>query len=39
MMKTLKDNQPNYKGVKHEYMKNADINNFSTYTKMIEGKF
>jgi len=31
--------QPNYKGVKHEYMKAADINNFDNYSAMITDKF
>ena len=31
--------QPNYKGVKHDYMKMADINNFKNYQSMLTDKF
>jgi len=39
MVKTIKDNMPNYKGVKHDYMKMGDINNFNNYEQMLESKF
>lgn len=39
MARTLKKQANNFSQIKHEYMKESDINDFSNYQAMITDKF